>query len=181
MRWRFVDKILSFQPWIFIVALKLGTLEEYYLLERWGEKTKGPVILILESALQAALWLVEASSDFTLSFWPSQISRFEAPLGLAPGEGLVWLIETSEKSERSIGFRAKVLRLKGEESLNKIFSHLKNSFSIDLFTTKDWPDSQEEFTFCGDFVPLSPLVQPQKRCALWLELGGKVDRSAKTS
>ena len=106
MRWRFADKVLAFAPWQAIVTLKAGSLEEYSLLDRWGSPGQAPAILTLEACIQSARWLVEASSAFSQTIEPLEISRWQVMAGLRPGERLrVRLRVTSHSAER-IGFHA---------------------------------------------------------------------------
>jgi hypothetical protein len=64
MRWQFVDRITRFDRWAAIEGVKAVSLEEYSLLEPLGRKGALPEVLVLESCVQLARWLVAASSEF---------------------------------------------------------------------------------------------------------------------
>jgi len=106
MRWRFTDKVLAFAPWQAIVTLKAGSLEEYSLLERWGQPGEAPAILTLEACIQSARWLVEASSAFSQTIEPLEISRWLVMAGLRPGERLRVSLRVTSHSAEHIGFNA---------------------------------------------------------------------------
>jgi hypothetical protein len=65
MKWRLVDRVLGFEPWVRLRAAKALSFEEQSLLERWGRPGEAPPGLVLESCVEAARWLVAASSSFT--------------------------------------------------------------------------------------------------------------------
>ena len=64
MRWRFTDRVERFEPWRAIETRKAVSLEEYSLLERFGREGAFPESLVLECCVEAARWLVAASSGF---------------------------------------------------------------------------------------------------------------------
>jgi hypothetical protein len=105
VRWRFTDKILFFSPWEAILTLKAGSLEEYSLLERWGEPGRAPATLLLEACVQSARWLVEASSEFTRSCDPVEITHWQTPPGLRPGERFCALLRVEAREAEHIRFR----------------------------------------------------------------------------
>jgi len=76
MRWRFVDKIESFQPWRSAAGRKAVSLEEYCLYEPLGRKGVLPESLILESCVQLVRWLVAKSSQFDSTCVLSEIESF---------------------------------------------------------------------------------------------------------
>jgi len=77
MKWRLVDRVVAFAPWERISAAKALSFEETTLLERWGREGDVPPALLLESCVEAARWLVAASSGFTRTAALSQCDRFE--------------------------------------------------------------------------------------------------------
>lgn len=76
MRWRFVDKIDSFQPWRSAAGRKAVSLEEYSLGEPFGRKGVLPESLVLESCVQLVRWLVARSSEFRSTCILSEIDGF---------------------------------------------------------------------------------------------------------
>lgn len=104
MRWRFVDKALHFVPWEAILTLKAGSLEEYSLLERWGEPGRAPGLLALETCIQSARWLVEASSGFALTCDPVEIALWRAVPGLRPGERFCAFLRIDARDDKHVHF-----------------------------------------------------------------------------
>jgi 3-hydroxymyristoyl/3-hydroxydecanoyl-(acyl carrier protein) dehydratase len=76
MRWRFVDRIEAFEPWIFLKGRKSISLEEYCLLEPLGRKGVFPETLVLESCTHLGRWLVMKSSDFVKIGLLSEVRAF---------------------------------------------------------------------------------------------------------
>ena len=76
MKWRFLDCIISFEPWAMIAARKAISLEEYSLLKPFGRKGDFPEGLILECCVEAVRWLVAASSGFAQVSVLSEIEGF---------------------------------------------------------------------------------------------------------
>jgi hypothetical protein len=151
MRWGLVDRILGYERWALLTALKLGTFEEYRLLERWGEGPRGPAALLMESAIQAARWLVEASTGFASSILIDELQG-PAPRGLGPGEGIVWTVRTAGPSGGRASFTVLAARA--------------------FATGPDGPETPEGegLIFSGPLTPLEELDEPERREALWREL-----------
>ncbi|MDR1309401.1 MAG: hypothetical protein LBL95_05835 [Deltaproteobacteria bacterium] len=171
MRWRLVDRILDHREWLYLAALKYGTLEEYRLLERWGEPARVPPLLILESAFQAARWLVEASGDFGLTFLQTEVSGFKAGQGLAPAEGIIWLVKVASQQDDSIGFVAFPRLL--TPALGPLEAH--DDLMREYLDPPGKPDSAgalggDCLRFSGDLVPLAGREDADSQRALWREL-----------
>ena len=67
MRWQMVDHIDYFEPWHCIEGRKNVSLEEGYLLERFGRSGILSEGILVESMVQLGRWLVLASSNFLQS------------------------------------------------------------------------------------------------------------------
>jgi 3-hydroxyacyl-[acyl-carrier-protein] dehydratase len=65
MKFRLVDKIISWEPHRRIRGIKAVSFEEYSLKEPFGEEGRLPGMLMLESFLQLGNWLLLLSTDFT--------------------------------------------------------------------------------------------------------------------
>jgi len=156
MRWRFADKALAFAPWRSITILKAGSLEEYSLLERWGERGLAPATLLLETCVQAARWLVEASSDFTLGCEAEEIDAWPAPVGLRPGERFCVALRVEDRDGRRIRFGVRQRVLAPGESLPA--------------PDAAWDESGEEARLTCAFVPLAERCLPVDRLCLWQEM-----------
>jgi hypothetical protein len=105
MKWRFVDRIRAFEPWREIAADKAVSFEECCLLERWGRAGEFPASLVLESCVEAARWLVAASSDFTRTAALSECDRFEFS-HLRPAAPLAISVVVTSRSEQRLAVRA---------------------------------------------------------------------------
>jgi hypothetical protein len=154
VRWRCVDTALFFSPWEAILTLKAGTLEEYSLLERWGEPGRVPAALLLEGCFQSARWLVEASSAFAVSCAPVEITHWRAPPGLRPGERFCAFLRVSGRDAEHIHFALR----------QKILAPLDPAPTLDA-----WPDADDGRFTCA-FTPLSAWDSPADRADLWQEI-----------
>ncbi|MDR3213472.1 MAG: hypothetical protein LBT71_06090 [Azoarcus sp.] len=158
MRWRFPDKALFFSPWESILTLKAGSLEEYSLLDRWGEQGCVPSALLLESCIQSARWLVEASSSFVLSCEPVDIAHWQAPPGLRPGERFCALLRVTARDAEYIHLVLRQKILAPNEPLPA------------LQAWQDTDKGDDGGVTCA-FVPLQTRHLPADRACLWRELG----------
>ncbi|MEI6674622.1 MAG: hypothetical protein WCO57_05550 [Verrucomicrobiota bacterium] len=64
MKFRFVDRITSWQAHERITGLKAVSFEEYSLKNAFGDAPRLPEILLLECLLQLGNWLILLSTDF---------------------------------------------------------------------------------------------------------------------
>ena len=157
MRWQFTDRILHFQPWKTISVLKAGSLEEYSLLERWGEPGQAPAALLLESCIQAARWLVEGSSGFTLTCEPLEIPYWKVLPGLKPGERFCIFLQVAEQDRAQISFYVHQHRVLPGETLPAPDFGLNGQQEPDALLT-------------AALVPLTERCLPADRECLWREL-----------
>jgi len=65
MKFRMVDRILSWEKQRSIRGVKSVSLEEYHLREALGCEASLPETLVMESLFQLGNWLIMLSSDFT--------------------------------------------------------------------------------------------------------------------
>ncbi|NIP55930.1 MAG: hypothetical protein GWN55_17060 [Phycisphaerae bacterium] len=65
MKFRMVDKIISFEPRKSIRAVKNISFEEYQLKSAFTNQPSLPESLVLESIIQTGIWLIMLSSDFS--------------------------------------------------------------------------------------------------------------------
>lgn len=88
MKWRMLDRVVAFQPWQRLAAVKAVSFEELTLLERWGRAGELPASLCLELGVEAARWLAVASSDYEFAAALSGIAGFQCaqPVGRGPLE-----------------------------------------------------------------------------------------------
>jgi 3-hydroxymyristoyl/3-hydroxydecanoyl-(acyl carrier protein) dehydratase len=84
MKWRFVDRVVAFEPRRMIRARKAVSLEEYYLLEPLGRDGAFPESCVVECCVEATRWLVAASSGFVRAAVLAAVSdfRFERLAGM---------------------------------------------------------------------------------------------------
>ncbi|MCX6878359.1 MAG: hypothetical protein NTW21_31790 [Verrucomicrobia bacterium] len=64
MKFRFVDRITSWESHARITGLKAVSFEEYSLKNAFGDEARLPEMLLLESLLQLGNWLILLSTDF---------------------------------------------------------------------------------------------------------------------
>lgn len=74
MRFEFIDRIVEFVPGERIVAVKAVTLAEEYLADHFPTFPVFPGVLMLQTLIEAAAWLVRDAHDFA----PSAILLREA-------------------------------------------------------------------------------------------------------
>ena len=102
MKFRLVDRILSWSPHERIVGVKAVSFEEYSLKEAFGEETRLPETLLLESFLQLGNWLILLSSDFQQMGMVVRISEVRFCGNLRPGQQLQ--MEITLVRQRGDGF-----------------------------------------------------------------------------
>jgi 3-hydroxymyristoyl/3-hydroxydecanoyl-(acyl carrier protein) dehydratase len=88
MKFRFVDRIVSWTPYDRICGLKAVSFEEYSLKERFGDAGRLPETLLLECFLQLGNWLILLSSDFNQMGMVIRLSQVRFHEGLRPGQSL---------------------------------------------------------------------------------------------
>jgi len=101
MKFRMVDRIISFQPKRSIRGTKVVSFEEYQLKSAFADESHLPETLIMEGLFQLGNWLIMLSSDFSqigLLVRTNQVQFLEA---LRPGQSL--LMEVEVRSYRSEG------------------------------------------------------------------------------
>jgi len=88
MKFRLVDKIVAWSPYQSISGIKAVSFEEYCLKEFFGDETRLPETLLLESFLQLGNWLILLSSDFKETGMVVRISEVRFHGFLLPGQQL---------------------------------------------------------------------------------------------
>jgi 3-hydroxyacyl-[acyl-carrier-protein] dehydratase len=111
MKFRLVDKILSWAPHERIVGVKAVSFEEYSLKEAFGDEPRLPETLLLESFLQLGNWLILLSSDFQQMGMVVRIAEVRFHDALRPGQRLQ--MEVKLARQREDGFE-----LSGEGRVN---------------------------------------------------------------
>jgi len=105
LKFRFVDKITSWQPWQTIAGTKAVSFEEYCLKESFGDGPRMPEMLLLESFLQLGNWLVMLSSDFTSTGMVARISEVRFDGFLLPGERIHLQAHLTRRHEDGVELR----------------------------------------------------------------------------
>ena len=88
MKFRLVDKIVTWSPYQSITGIKAVSFEEYSLKESFGDEPRLPETLLLESFLQLGNWLILLSSDFKDTGMVVRISEVHFHGFLSPGQQL---------------------------------------------------------------------------------------------
>ena len=101
MKFRMVDRIVSYEPKRRILGIKTVSFEEYSLRSPLSYEERLPESLLMESLFQLGNWLIILSSDYTQMglVIRTGVMRFLEPL--RPGEQMV--IEAVVRSYRSDG------------------------------------------------------------------------------
>ncbi len=101
MKFRMVDRIISYEPKRRILGIKTVSFEEYSLRSPLGYEERLPESLLMESLFQLGNWLIILSSDYTQMglVVRTGVVRFLEPL--RPGEKMV--MELVVRSYRSDG------------------------------------------------------------------------------
>jgi 3-hydroxyacyl-[acyl-carrier-protein] dehydratase len=104
MRFRFVDRIVSWAAYREIAGLKTVSFEEYDLRATHGEEPRLPETLVLESVLELGNWLLLLSSDFTQMGVVVRLTevRFHRPL--RPGQVLRMEVRLDRRTEDGFEF-----------------------------------------------------------------------------
>lgn len=118
MRWRFIDRVESFEPWKVVRCTKTVSLEEYSLLKPFGLKGTFPSSLAIECCVSAARWLTAASTGFekTCLLEDVQEMSFATTPG-KPGMGDTLIIEVRpvDVSKGSFTAECSVTTISGAE------------------------------------------------------------------
>jgi hypothetical protein len=108
---------------------------------------------MLEAAIQAARWLAEASSDFTLSLDVCEITAWQAGPGLRPGERLLSSVQVTERVDKRITLAVRQTRI-----------------APGAVADKDEDAKAPVFHLVSEILPLAPLYLPLDRQTLWREI-----------
>ena len=104
MKFRMVDRILSWQKKVHISGLKTVSFEEYNLKAPMGDIPHLPESLMMESMFQLGNWLIMLSSDFTQMGLLVRTQKVEFYDMLLPGQSLQLDVEVSSWREDGIVF-----------------------------------------------------------------------------
>ena len=99
MKFRLVDKIVSWSPYQRIIGIKAVSFEEYCLKESFGDEPRLPETLLLESLLQLGNWLILLSSDFKETGVVVRISEVRFAGFLLPGRQLRMEVTLARRRE----------------------------------------------------------------------------------
>jgi len=99
MKFRLVDKIVSWSPYQRIAGIKAVSFEEYCLKESFGDEPRLPESLLLESFLQLGNWLILLSSDYKETGMVIRISEVRFEGFLLPGQQLRMEVTLARRRE----------------------------------------------------------------------------------
>jgi 3-hydroxymyristoyl/3-hydroxydecanoyl-(acyl carrier protein) dehydratase len=99
MKFRFVDRIVSWSPWTRIEGVKAVSFEEYQLKEAFADVPRLPETLLIESFLQLGNWLILLSSGFQQAARVVRISEARFPGFLGPGETMNLDVTVTRRNE----------------------------------------------------------------------------------
>lgn len=106
MRFWLLDKIRSFKPDVELVGVKNVTLTEEYMADHFPEFPVLPGVFMLESATQAAAWLLRLSENFAHSVISLKEARnIKYADFVAPGQSLDVTVSMLKKDDRLATFK----------------------------------------------------------------------------
>lgn len=115
MKFRMVDRILSWEPKTRIRGVKTVSFEEYNLKAPFAEEPRLPETLVLESLFQLGNWLIVLSSDFTRMGLVARTERVTFDGSLRPGSHL--MMELNVRSYREDGILFDGVATIGDEQI----------------------------------------------------------------
>ena len=108
MRWQWIDRIESFEPWRAARALKALSFEECALARIVGRQCDFPESLVLASCLELVRLLVAVSSGFTRSCTLAAVDRFAFERVGGPGGVLQLSAEVRARDEHALSAGCRV-------------------------------------------------------------------------
>ena len=107
MKFILVDRIIALAPPDRIVTSKCLTLAEEYLADHFPTFPVMPGVLMLESMVQSAAWLVRATQDFSHSMVVlEEAKNVNYKSFVSPGRTLKVTVESIRIEERTSEFKA---------------------------------------------------------------------------
>lgn len=118
MTFNLVDRILAIEPGGRIVTAKNLTAAEEYLRDHFPEFPVMPGVLMIESMVQAAAWLVRVSTDFQFSMiCLAEVRNVKYGAFVHPGQRLDIEVEAIKIEQNTARFKG-VGRVAGVEAAN---------------------------------------------------------------
>lgn len=118
MTFNLVDRILAIEPGKRIATAKNLTAAEEYLRDHFPEFPVMPGVLMIESMVQAAAWLIRASTDFQLSMiCLAEVRNVKYGAFVHPGQQLSIEVEAIKIERNAARFKG-VGRVAGVEAAN---------------------------------------------------------------
>jgi len=145
MRWRFMDRIESIEPWQSAEGIKAISFEEYSLGKPFGRKGILPEGIVLESCIHMIRWLVIKSSNFRNTCVLKEIERFAFDREAGMGDVLHITVRVMARDDTA---------LKAECAV-KGGGHDIASGAIAV-----------------EFLPLDQCMDPEAACTMWKEVHG---------
>ncbi len=108
MRFSLVDRITDVEPDVRITAVKTLSLAEEYLADHFPSAPVMPGVMMLESLIQTAAWLIRGSEDFAHSMVILKEARgVKFANFVEPGQTLTITAEIQSQTDREIKFKAR--------------------------------------------------------------------------
>lgn len=102
MRWNMLDHVDAFTPWQNLLGRKCVSLEEGYLLGRFGRTGIFPESLLVESLVQHCRWFVIASSNFSQTALLDEIAELHIKAETRMGDVLKIEVLAETHTEENI-------------------------------------------------------------------------------
>ena len=122
MRFHLVDRVLELEPGKKIRMVKNLTLAEEYLADHFPGFLVMPGVLMLQTLVESAAWLLRVSEDFKHSIIALRGAR-NVKYGsfLEPGRSLVTTVELAEAADSEVAFKGKG-EMEGQASVSARFT-----------------------------------------------------------
>ena len=150
MRFLLIDRILEIAPGESATGIKNITMSEDFLAQHFPHKPIMPGVLIIESMVQLADWLVRAGSDFQQIGLPTAFNRIKFRRVVRPGDQLHIKVSISSRDVNLANFKGEahigetlVASANFTLSLEPIDGYLQPEEARRLFEMIHLPDYQE--------------------------------------
>src|SRR5438067_2592724 len=108
MRFNLVDRILEVQPGRLIKAKKGLTLGEEYLADHFPGFPVMPGVLMLQTLVESAAWLLRVTEDYSYSVIAlREVKNVKYGSFMEPGKSLITTVEAAEVLAEEATFKGK--------------------------------------------------------------------------
>ena len=122
MRFHLVDRVLELEPGKKIRMVKNLTLAEEYLADHFPGFPVMPGVLMLQTLVESAAWLLRLTDDYKHSIITLRgVRNVKYGSFMEPGKSLVTTVELSELTDANVGFKGKG-EMEGQSAVSAWFT-----------------------------------------------------------